>query len=233
MTIYRIGNEIRRRLIAEPESGMRFQVLKNGLVVFNASFAIPIEELRSRRFTEDDYSFLSGNPDESGMSLERLYQIQDYSLAFSLLDRSIPSDNFGLSFPEAVVEPSEAVIPSGMPFSYYRFSAYSRDLRVNSRTGDFEPKTYATTLADMHFVPSGFAAVGRYALSNPASARFVFSIVTYDRPDLMGTTTPNFGQAGGGVEVLFWRAQGTNLVAAFGLRLAEADCADCNLALAA
>jgi hypothetical protein len=40
-------------------------------------------------------------------------------------------------------------------------------------------------------------------MPNPASAPFVFSILTFDRPTLMGAATPNFGQAGGGVEVLF------------------------------
>jgi len=55
----------------------------------------------------------------------------------------------------------------------------------------------------MHFVPSRFAAVGRYALPNPASASYIFHIVTFDRPTLIGTATPNFGQAGGGVEVFF------------------------------
>ncbi len=71
------------------------------------------------------------------------------------------------------------------------------------------PGTYATTYSDFHLVPSGFAAVGRYALPNPASARFLFQITTYDRPTFMGTATPNFGQAGGGVEV-FFQSQATN-----------------------
>jgi hypothetical protein len=38
---------------------------------------------------------------------------------------------------------------------------------------------------------------------NPALTPGVFSILTFDRPTLMVAATPNFGQAGGGVEVLF------------------------------
>ena len=49
----------------------------------------------------------------------------------------------------------------------------------------------------MHFVPSGFAAAGRYNLPNPASSKYISPIVTYKKPNLMGTAAPNYGQAGG------------------------------------
>jgi len=88
------------------------------------------------------------------------------------------------------------------PRLFFRFSAAPVDPRVLTN-GDWTPGTYGTTLNDLRMVPSGFAAVGRYALPNPRSARYVFPIVTDSSPVQIGTVTPNFGQAGGGVEVLF------------------------------
>lgn len=207
MTIYRISPDTAKLLIDKPESGLGYQVIRyrgDVLIIFNATIAIPLKELRARKFSAEEYAFLSGDPDiEVPHRFEALSLENRFEIEFSLFEQVDRSDTFGLSLPETVVEPPEAAIPINTPQSYYRYSAYSLDRRVNPFTGNFEKGTYATTYADMHFVPSGFAAVGRYALPNPASARYVFQIVTNDRPSLMGTATPNFGQAGGGVEVLF------------------------------
>ena len=42
---------------------------------------------------------------------------------------------------------------------------------------DWTKGTYATTIEDLKVVPSGFAASGRYALPNPAAARYVYVVV--------------------------------------------------------
>jgi hypothetical protein len=205
--LFRIARPTIARLVVLPESGLGYQVLHyrgDALVVFNATLAIPLNELRERRFTEEDYAFLSGDPERNLLlELESLELGDDLRLAFSLFERPGSPENFGLSSPYSVVTPPDWAIRRQAPRAYYRFCAYYRDRRVDPVQGSFLPGTYATTHSDMHFVPSGFAAVGRYALPNPASARFVFQIVTYDHPSLMGTATPNFGQAGGGVEVFF------------------------------
>jgi len=206
MPLYRIGRNTEARLLSIPESGMGFQVVRyrnRFLVVFHTTLVIPLDELRERRFSQDDYFSLSGNPESQAISQLEFLDIQDeFSLAFSFLDREYRESSVGLAFSEAVISPPESVISSKRPYSYYRFSAFYKDKRITD-DGSFLPNTYATTYNDLHFVPSGFAAVGRYALPNPASAQFVFPILTYDRPTLMGTATPNFGQSGGGVEVLF------------------------------
>lgn len=207
MAIFRVGNGAATRLVELPESGMGFQVLKhqNGIfIVLNATVIFPIADLSERGLSEDDYLLLSGDPDSTQVSqLETMELYDEFSIVFSHLDRTLQDRSLRLTFSETASSPPENVISSKRPYSYYRFCAYSRDKRVNKNTGDFLPGTYATTYNDLHFVPSGFAAVGRYALPNPATARFVFQVVTYDRPTLMGTSPPNFGQAGGGVEVLF------------------------------
>lgn len=100
----------------------------------------------------------------------------------------------------SVVSPRSLTKPEG----FYRFSAFPNDRRVH-KNGSFRSGTYATTYHDAKAVPSGFAAVGRYALPNPLSARFMYTIVTARVPTYVGAVAPAFGQAGGGVEVLFRR----------------------------
>ncbi len=206
MPLYHIEKDTESILLGIPESGMGFQIIRYSNIfwmIFNATLIIPFDELRERGFTQDDYFSLSGDPDSQYISHLKPPDIKDeFLLAFSILDREYRDSSTGLTFNETTISPPETVISSKRPYSYYRFSPYYKDKRI-SPDGSFIPGTYATTYNDMHFVPSGFAAVGRYALPNPASAQFVFPILTYDRPTLMGTATPNFGQAGGGVEVLF------------------------------
>lgn len=206
MAIFRATEMGEQRLIALPESGMGFQVVRyrgNVFVALNATILVPLAELREGRATADEIAaLLAEGRAQLDVVTERIELADDVWLAFSQLDPEYRDPQTGLNSPEIVAAPPESVISPKRPYSYYRFSVAPRDKRV-AFNGDFLPGTYATTFADFHFVPSGFAAVGRYALPSPASARFVFQIVTFDRPSKMGTATPNFGQAGGGVEVLF------------------------------
>ena len=206
MPLNRVGERTEAQLLKMPETGMGFQVIRyrrDYLVVFNTILIIPLSELRERRFTQDDYMFLSGNPESSVILNLDVLDIQgDFSLAFSFFDREYRDTNTGLTFSEPIISPPDHVISPKRPYSYYRYSAFYKDKRVAS-DGSYLPGTYATTYNDSHFVPSGFAAVGRYALPNPASAQYVFPILTFTQPTFIGTAAPNFGQAGGGVEVLF------------------------------
>jgi hypothetical protein len=206
MPILHIGSKTESRLLASAESGMGFQIVQyqeQPWVVFNATVTLSLSELRERIFSEEDYSLVSGDPDSEAIRALPTVEFQeDFPIVFSILDPKYRNPLLGLAFCQTPIAPPPNVISQNWPYSYYRFCSYWRDKRVDS-SGNFLAGTYATTYSDLHFVPSGFAAVGRYALPNPASAPFVFSVLTFDRPTLMGTATPNFGQAGGGVEVLF------------------------------
>jgi hypothetical protein len=90
---------------------------------------------------------------------------------------------------------------------FHRFSAFNPDRRVNLATGDFLAGTYATTDSDFPLAPSGFAAVGRFALPNNLPASHHFQIeAPVGTPVICGTVAPAYGQAGGGVEALFVNA---------------------------
>ena len=82
-------------------------------------------------------------------------------------------------------------------------SRHDRRIRPD---GSVLPGTYATTENDARMAPSGLAAVGRYALPNPVPAVHRFLLVPPQPVQIFcGTVAPNFGQAGGGVEVRFDR----------------------------
>lgn len=64
--------------------------------------------------------------------------------------------------------------------------------------------TFAFPASELPLVPSGFAAVGRYALPDlpPACTRYELHPPTNTLVDC-GASVPLYGQSGGGVEVCF------------------------------
>ncbi len=86
---------------------------------------------------------------------------------------------------------------------FVRYSAVVADRRIRA-DGSVRAGTYVTTMADEKVVPSGLAAIARYALPNwrPAIFKRLLAPGT-GVPIRCGTSAPKFGQAGGGVEVMF------------------------------
>ena len=215
MPIFKLKEgEQQQRLVNQPETGMGFQIVQGEIeghdgeifLVIGSQIILPAKDL-----DELNSSFLEVS--ESGTQ-----QLDDYVAAeneffrgplvlTSRLDRAVgtrPEISSGIrDNARKLVEPqplvSEVIQPERQAF--FRFSATQKDPRVLP-DGSFTAGTYATTFNDVRMVPSGFAAVGRYALPNPFSADHVYVIVT--RSDyIVGTTKPDFKQAGGGVEVVF------------------------------
>lgn len=86
------------------------------------------------------------------------------------------------------------------PTTFFRFVGPAIDPRFAG--GPLAQDTYLTTSLDRTYANTGFAAVGRYALPLPSPASHVFE---YELPAgttiQVGTVLPNYGQAGGGVEI--------------------------------
>ena len=96
---------------------------------------------------------------------------------------------------------NEAYTEDGEEF--FRLSAYDDDKRIKE-DHSLAPDSYATTETDLTIVPSGLAAVGRFALPTRISARYVFRITPGKGVKIFyGTVIPNYGLCGGGVEVFF------------------------------
>lgn len=207
MAIFSISTSAVELLIQNPESGMGYQVIRyegEFVVIFNATIGITLPHLLSNELSATDLELFAGNPDNVAEApIEQLQLFDRVDLAYSDFQRQFRFSGVPIRSSDIVGRPPPGMLASNRPYPFFRFCSYWRDKRVDPITGDFLPGTYATTYNDLPFVPSGYAAVGRYALPYRTSARWIFPLVTYDKPTLMGTATPNFGQAGGGVEVFF------------------------------
>lgn len=170
-------------------------------LILNASVAIPLEggelseEDRDWLYTEyvvtpDDYRRLDtgqlvDRPDWMEREIRSLSELPPY-------EGGIRVQTHG-SYPSTTRRGEHFV----------RYSAYGFDRRIRSDGGVYRG-TYATTVTDLPLVPSGLAAVARYALPNPAPAIFEYQIVPPAGTVIhCGTCEPKHHQAGGGVEIKF------------------------------
>lgn len=196
------------RLLARPETGMGYQVIKlnkdiddiSYVLVENATVARAVWTVReSAPFTLSRKSWISVD------SEERIQEAMTEWQFMTLSHASAASRGFVLrKARDGGVPASEAEQESSEPYErFIRFSAFSNDRRILA-DGSLLPNTYATTHADGISVKSGMEAVRRYALpsEDPATHRYFL------RPPTQvllrrGTVTPANGQPGGGAEVLF------------------------------
>ncbi len=223
---YSIDSTAIQDLIELPETGMGFQIVEariwggaTPLLVFNASEAIDISQLGLEMSQEPDVVLRNGlriiNAMRSGI-VETMI-MEPGPTGFKLLSSRIPL----VAAATAAVAAPMAALPSSLVKTvtlivnraFHRFSAYNPDRRVNPTTGSFVAGTYAAPASEVPYVPTGFVAVGRFALpvNRPASHHYeiespVGTLVHF------GTVAPAFGQAGGGVEAFFPNAV-TNVAA--------------------
>jgi hypothetical protein len=87
---------------------------------------------------------------------------------------------------------------------FYRCEHWATSRRVRYATNDILAGTYGFPASELPFVPTGFAAVGRYALPDLPPACRRYEITPPSGYTLQcGACVPLYGQAGGGVEVMF------------------------------
>jgi len=87
---------------------------------------------------------------------------------------------------------------------FYRCEHWLTSRRCSTVTGEVLAGTYGFPASELSFVPTGFAAVGRYALPDlpPACRRYQIQ-PSANYVLQCGACVPLYGQAGGGVEVMF------------------------------
>jgi hypothetical protein len=113
------------------------------------------------------------------------------------------------TFPEGKLENETTTKANDV---FFRLSAYPDDQRIMSDRR-LAPGSYATTETDLTVVPSGLAAIGRFALPTRISARYLFKIMPGPGVKILyGTVIPDFGLCGGGVEVFFPEGTGSGSV---------------------
>ena len=205
MDVFVLPQDLQATALAEPEQGMGYQVTsvtfgrfdrQQGLLLSGAFF-IP-EQLA--KFAAADI-----RSDERRVYVDlSAPNIIDPESAGTAKKASIflhPPTKQLLSRTASPQPPFLAKTTAGEMF--YRLSAFMNDRRVLPDKS-LAAQTYTTTDTDIKVVPSGLAAVGRYALPSPLPAVHVFMIKpAAGTPVAYGTVRPNYGMAGGGVEAYF------------------------------
>ena len=199
----RIAENHARDLLAEPESGMGYQLVEatrlNGQrstgIAFNAELLVFDDERATLRASMT-HAQLVAESRSSATELRSLRIIQRTRAATAVHEGVAHRAGGG----PAKDAPLEATTTSEV---FKRFSAYKDDKRVRPDKG-LLAGTYATTDEDARSVHTGRDAVARYALPNPAPASYVFTIRPHDGTIVQrGITEPAVGQPGGGAEVIF------------------------------
>jgi len=222
MKMWNLNDTAIEDLRALPETGMGFQLVEavirgtpTPLFVFNSDRVVDLSEIGLQ--PGDDPAVILQNGLRIVEALKGDVVTTMFSApaphSFRLLNARV-----GL-LPAAALPVAGARLSVALPSSlvkhdklrvnrvFHRFSAFNPDRRVDPLTGSFLAGTYATPESEVPFVPTGFVAVGRFALPNTLPASFHYEIEAPAGTSVdFGTVAPAFGQAGGGVEAYFANA---------------------------
>jgi hypothetical protein len=221
MKMWNLNEAAITSLVNLPETGMGFQLVEavvfgstTPLLVLNSERAIDLAEIGLE--LGDDPSVILRNGlriiDAINSGIVQTVFAAPQPHSFKLLSSRVSVPKIS---PSALGKALKAALPSSLVKHvslsanrvFHRFSAFNPDRRVDSITGNFLPGTYAVPESEVPFVPTGFTAVGRFALPNnlPASHHYEIEAPAGTAVDF-GTVAPAFGQAGGGVEAYFKNA---------------------------
>ena len=203
----------RSELLALPESGMGFQHVTaifqgqtGQFLVLNAEWALELTELGLADGA--DPATIEANGARVMAAVRDV--MARYLASWAPRSFAIQTARIGASTPRAagpvIAQPSSLVKRCLLPASrtFHRYSAFNPDRRVDPCTGDWLPGTYGTTESEVPFVPTGFVAVGRFALPNQLPASHFYTIRAASGTNVsFGTVAPAFGQSGGGIEAFF------------------------------
>lgn len=217
--MWNLGEEAITALTQLPETGMGFQLVEARmldqiapLLVFNCKHAVDLGQIGL--VPGDDPATVLRN----GLRIIETLKTQPIETIFAapqpkiirLLNARIGSisQQSGSAVPASLLIALQSSLVKHVHLSanrtFHRFSAFNPDRRVDPLTGSFLPGTYATPDSEVPYVPTGFVAVGRFALPNSLPASFHYEIEAPIGTDVdFGTVAPAFGQAGGGVEAYF------------------------------
>lgn len=202
--LMQVGPGVMNDLAVGPETGMDFYVAEsqNGwIVILENRDAMP---LYPDQVYYDVTDLLNGTPIPTQRSLA-----PQLSLQAALASRSLAS----LVTLSPIISPRYVAGTAGaIPLIaqdtllvntvFLRYISTPTDHRFNTATGELRAGTYLTSQLDRNHADTGFGSVGRYALPLPVP---VTNVIEYTLPAGtvidVGTVAPQFGQAGGGVEI--------------------------------
>ena len=219
MKLWNLGDEEVADLTRLPETGMGFQLVEaviwgkdTPLLVFNSERAVDLSESDLEPGEDPAVILRNGlrvidavksTPVITTMAAPKPHSFRLLQTRVGSLAPPAPSTGAGPAVLSALPSSLVKHVTLAGNRVFYRFSAFNPDRRVNSN-GDFLLGTYAAPESEVPFVPTGFLAVGRFALPNVLPASFRYEITAPPgTPVDFGTVAPAYGQAGGGVEAYF------------------------------
>ena len=218
LMLQRVSESLQRSLLEQPESGMGYQIAvvdHARYLILDAAIAVPVQAVELVRLLPEE----SGQSQQGHAFIDQWgrYPVgrlaKDAAEALNGMAEKWLTEKDPLSLtaglPElggttSQMETHRSYLSMSRPGELFvRYSAFASDRRINP-DGSVRSGTYVTTENDASHVPSGLSAVGRYALPNPAPARYRFVLSPPEGTRIRcGAAAPKFNQAGGGVEVLF------------------------------
>jgi hypothetical protein len=222
MKMWNLDNSAIEDLTGLPETGMGFQLVESliwgtptPLLVFNSERAIDLSQIGLEPGDDPDVIL------RNGLRIIETLKADVVTTVFSApAPRSFRLLNARIGIlPSTNASVAGAGLRAALPASlvkhdklkanrvFHRFSAFNPDRRVDPITGSFLAGTYAAPASEAPYVPTGFVAVGRFALPNNLPASFHYEIEAPAGTSVdFGTVAPAFGQSGGGVEAYFANA---------------------------
>ncbi len=225
MKIYKLGQDAVTQTLEYPEAFPNIQFFKaqpSGkiLAVINSQFAIDVES------KERDIDKILYKPwiRRNTLSIEK--RIDAYEKWLNGFDEisdleHVPLSDANIGNLKYILDPFPphpvVIYPNVAPYGhlplkgktgnddiFYRCECTPVSKRINQNSESIEANTYAFPISEIPFIPTGLSVVGRYALPIYFPACFRWEIQPKPRTDFKaGACVPQFGQSGGGVEVLF------------------------------
>ncbi|MEQ8241569.1 MAG: hypothetical protein RIA69_20315 [Cyclobacteriaceae bacterium] len=204
---YNLTEEEINECLSKPETGMGFQVLydnpdqiedESNPILSNSELLFNFEEpQKAPIFSDFSTQKLNFNiVSKADFSVDLKSALRRKNIQVKINNKYSSTHSPTQPFP-----PYSYKTKNGDEFR--RLSAFKNDRRIGSN-GNLIKGSYGTTKSDLTVVPSGTAAVGRYALPNRIAACYIFQIIPPPGTLLyFGTVTPAYGLCGGGVEVYF------------------------------
>jgi hypothetical protein len=216
MEAYRLRIDQIRNSLEKPEAGMGYQSAKleqqEGYIVASKVF-VPISISARGQVAEPQYytkALAVKAPEPKGEVQAKLNIDTDFG-RYSVFGLKAKFQGTSISAASELPD-NEAITDEEDVF--FRVSAYPDDQRI-IEGHRLAPGSYATTKTDLTVVPSGLAAVGRFALPTRISARHLYQIKPGRGVKIFyGTVIPKYGLCGGGVEVFFPDGTGPGTVSA-------------------
>ncbi len=210
--------EERFSTIPEFAMGIQYSVLKGDLVaivggqivVTTADISGLYESVLDLPFYQRDLNFPDARTRFTNWK-EGLDEVEDVEAVHPVFGKP---NLIGFIMTPTVISPAHPGTPQPpyghLPFTgstqpgdtYYRCEPYPTSRRLIA-PNTIAAGTYAIPQSEDGFYPTGFSAVGRYALPCFFPACYKWTINPTPGPVNCGTVVPQFGQAGGGVEIMF------------------------------